>query len=91
GHLFGAVEKLYELSQFTDDTMPEHPWPDTSYSQLAKLTGIGTGKRGGKTPLIPDDVFSALFQRAWSMVEGAGPVLDLRDEWLPIRARDGQD
>jgi site-specific recombinase XerD len=91
GHLYGAVEKLYELSQFTDDAMPEHPWPDTSYSQLAKLTGAGTGKRGGKTPLIPDDVFSTLFQRAWSMVEGAAPLLDLRDEWLPIRARDGQD
>lgn len=90
GHLYGAVEKLYELSQFTDDAMPEHPWPDTSYSHLAKLTGPGTAKRGGKTPLVPDDVFSALFQRAWSMIEVAGPVLELRDEWLPIRARDGQ-
>lgn len=89
GHLLCAVEKLHELSQFTDDAMPEHPWPDTSYSQLAKLTGPGSGQRGGKTPLIPDRVFSVLFQRAWSVVEGAGPILKLRDEWLPIRARDG--
>ncbi|WP_406622827.1 hypothetical protein [Acidovorax sp. SDU_ACID1] len=79
--LFLAVEVLYELSQFTDDPMACHPWPDSSASHLAGLTGAGRElNRGGNTPLIPDSIFCKLFQYAWNIVEHADELLDLSDE-----------
>lgn len=73
------VELVYELSQFTSDPMKCHPWADTSADRLA-----GCHKwrddRTTKTPLMPDEVFSDLFKRAWSIVLNAGKLLDLRDE-----------
>lgn len=66
GHRLGAVEALYELSECIDEAVSEHPWPDSSFATIAKLTGRGTDNRGGKTRLIPDDVFTALFQRTWT-------------------------
>lgn len=75
-HRFKAVEGLYELSQYTDDPMPQHPWPETSARGLAGLTG---GVQGGKTLLIPDDVFCTLFERAYQQVERGHQLLDLRD------------
>jgi len=75
-----AVEALYELSQYTDDPMPEHPWPETSSMAMAGLTGNGSRrKQGGKTPLIPDDVFCTLFQQAYQQVERGQQLLDHRD------------
>lgn len=79
--IFLAVEVLYELSQFTDDPMTCHPWPDSSASHLAGLTGAGRDlNRGGNTPLIPDRIFCELFQYAWDIVERADELLDLNDE-----------
>lgn len=89
GHLFGAVEALHELSQYTDDPMLVLPWPGTSATHLAGLTGHGTGFRGGKTPLMPDEVLTTLFQRAWSLVEAADDVLDVREEILILRRAAG--
>lgn len=89
GQLYGAVEALHELSQYTRDVMPDHPWAGTSATHLAGLTGQGTGFRGGKTPLMPDDVFTTLFQRAWSLVEAADDLLDVRDEILILRQAAG--
>ncbi|WP_336512174.1 hypothetical protein [Stutzerimonas stutzeri] len=74
---FKAVEALYELSQYTDDRMPTHPWPETSAKALAGLTGGGTQEC--KTLLIPDDVFCSLFERAYQQVERGNQLLDLRD------------
>ena len=91
GHRFGAVEALYELSQHTEDAMVMHPWPGTSATHLAGLTGRGSGYRGGQTPLMPDDVFTGLFQRAWSLIEDADAMLSLRDELLVIRQSMGLD
>ncbi|UVE67737.1 hypothetical protein L2Y90_26815 [Burkholderia pyrrocinia] len=79
-HRFDVVEAIYELSQYTNDQMRSHPWPGTSSTHLAGLTGAGTGRREDKTPLIPDDVFTVLFQRAWSIVEKGNALLDLRDK-----------
>lgn len=79
-HRFGAVEALSELSQYTNDPMPSHPWSGTSPAHLAGRTGAGTGKRAETTPLIPDEVFTALFQRAWSIVQNGNALLDLRDK-----------
>ncbi|MGQ7815351.1 integrase [Metapseudomonas furukawaii] len=83
-----AVEALYELSQYTYDPMPQHPWPETSAKAMAGLTG---GAQGGKTPLIPDDVFCILFERAFQQVERGQPLLDLRDALDALAAqRKGQ-
>lgn len=89
---FRAVEALYELSQYSDDPMPEHPWPETSSMGMAGLTGSGSRrKQGGKTPLIPDDVFCTLFQRAYQQVERGQQLLDQRDALDAIAAqRKGQ-
>lgn len=77
---FKAVEALYDLSQYTGDRMPQHPWPETSAKAMAGLTGSGAlRKRCGKTPLIPDDVFCALFEQACQQVERGQQLLDLRD------------
>ena len=74
---FQAVEALYELSQYTDDRMPNHPWPETSATALAGRTG--RGYQDNKTQLIPDDVFCILFERAYQQVERGHQLLDLRD------------
>lgn len=74
---FTAVEALHELSQYTNDPMPQHPWPETSAKAMAGLTGRGA--QGFKTPLIPDDVFCILFERAYQQVERGQQLLDLRD------------
>ncbi|KJZ64640.1 tyrosine-type recombinase/integrase [Pseudomonas fluorescens] len=73
---FIAVEALHELSQYTDDPMPQHPWPETSALEMAGMIGR---IRGVKTPLIPDDVFCVLFDRAHQQVECGQQLLDLRD------------
>ncbi|PWB37342.1 integrase [Pseudomonas sp. NDM] len=77
---FAAVEAIYELSKYTADPMPQHPWPETSATTMAGLTGSGSRlKQGAKTPLIPDDVFCTLFERAHLQVECGQQLLDLRD------------
>lgn len=87
---FRAVEALHELSQYTDDWMPKHPWPETSAAALAGLTGRGANYNS-KTPLIPDDVFCILFERAYQQLERGQQLLDLRDalDTLPTQ-RKGQ-
>jgi hypothetical protein len=40
---------------------------------------------------MPDDVFTALFQRAWSLIEDADALLDLRDELIVVRQAMGRD
>ncbi|ELF7106282.1 TPA: integrase [Pseudomonas aeruginosa] len=77
---FWAVEALHELSQYTDNRMPQHPWPETSAKAMAGLTGDSAHyQQGGKTPLIPDDVFCILFERAYQQVERGQYLLDMRD------------
>lgn len=73
---YKAVEALYELSQYTDDKIPQHPWPETSAKAMAGMIGH---VYGGSTPLIPDDVFCTLFEKAHQQVERGKLLLDLRD------------
>jgi hypothetical protein len=82
---FIAVEAFYELSQYTDDPMPQHPWPETSGNAMAGTNGENT--RSGKTPLIPDDVFCTLFREAHHLVKRGHQVLNLRDELDTIAAQ----
>lgn len=79
-HRFHAVEALYELSQYTHDPIPQHPWYGTSANAMAGLTGSGAPhKQGCKTPLMPDEMFCTLFQKAYEQVRGGQRLLDLRD------------
>lgn len=89
-HRFGAIEAIYELSQYTSDPMPQHPWPDTSAWVMAGMpTYFRRLKQVGGTPLIPDDVFTSLFKRAHALVEQGNELLDLRDavDAVPVKGR----
>lgn len=74
---FMAIEALYDLSQYTIDPIPNHPWPDTSARALALRSSLSS--ETAKTPLIPDDVFCTLFKKAHEQVEKGINLLDLRD------------
>lgn len=80
----GSIEALFELSQHTHSPIPEHPWQDSSAHHIS---GEGAARRleGRKTPLIPYQDFSTLFQTAWRIVEEADTVLTLRDEMEKIQ------
>lgn len=76
---FMAIEAIYELSQYTDDPWPLHPWPDSSAAILAG-SGVRTAlNRQAKTPLMPDDVFCKVFDRAHCLMEEGSKLLDIRD------------
>lgn len=89
-HCFTVVEAIHELSQYTHDSMREHPWPDTSGTHLAGRTGAGTGRREDSTPLIPDNVLTILFQKAWALIEQSRLLLKARDAWLVLLAERGK-
>ncbi|WP_339456607.1 MULTISPECIES: tyrosine-type recombinase/integrase [unclassified Pseudomonas] len=75
-----AVEALYDLSQYTHDPIPQHPWHGTSSKAMAGMTGSGAPrKQAGKTPLMPDTVFCTLFEKAYEQVQCGKHLLDLRD------------
>jgi integrase len=90
-HRLTVVEAIHELSQYTHDSMREHPWPDTSAAHLAGRTGVGTGRRGDSTPLIPDDVFTTLFQKAWTLIKQSRSLLKTRDAWLVVLEERGKN
>ena len=55
---------------------------------MAGLVGMGSPhNQGDKTPLIPDAVFCALFERAHRIVGSGKELLDLRDDLDSIAAR----
>lgn len=82
---FNAVEAVHELSQYTEDQMAQHPWPDTSGTGMAGLKRQAI--KGGNTALMPDDVFCTLFERAYQMVERGKQLLSLRDELDAVTAK----
>jgi integrase len=87
---FLAVEALYELSQYTHDPIPQHPWLGTSAKAMAGLTGSGAPhKQAGKTPLMPDTVFCTLFEKAYEQVQRGKRLLDLRDAVAAVVAERG--
>ncbi|MEE4811769.1 tyrosine-type recombinase/integrase [Pseudomonas alliivorans] len=76
---FLAIEAVYELSQYTDDRWPVHPWPDSSAAILAEYGTRTALNRQAKTPLMPDGVFCKVFERAHNLMEAAPKLLDFRD------------
>lgn len=79
---FLMVEAIYELSQYTDDPMKMAPWPDATACSLSGMNGTTRHDTvsKGRTTLIPDHVFVAIFNAAWAEVTLAPTLLDLRDE-----------
>ncbi|WP_211270553.1 integrase, partial [Pseudomonas syringae group genomosp. 3] len=77
---FAAVEAIYELSQYTADPMPRHPWPNGAAASIARASSALANSTSGKTPIIPDDVFCALFSAAHQNITKGSWLLDLRDE-----------
>lgn len=75
---FGAVETLYILSQKSGEPMRQ-PWPDSSASHLAGMTGQGASKlQEAKTEIIPDDILGPLFQSAVEWLDRADEIISLR-------------
>ncbi|CRM47875.1 MULTISPECIES: hypothetical protein [Pseudomonas] len=74
---YDAVEAIYELSQYTDDQMPGHPWQGTSAKAMAGQLGIASS---GRTPLMSDEIFCTIFERAYRQVEDGRLLLNLRDD-----------
>lgn len=75
---FGAVETLHILSQHSDDPM-RHPWPESSSSHLAGLTGRGNlHLLEARTEIIPDDILGPMFQSAVDWLDHADEVISLR-------------
>lgn len=70
---FLAVEILHILSQPSGDPMP-HPWPESSASHLAGLTGQGRVQEA-KTEIIPDDILGPLFQSAVDWLDRADEII----------------
>ncbi|MFJ4455949.1 integrase [Pseudomonas sp. NPDC089392] len=76
---YAAVQALYELSQYTSAPIPQPPWPKTSTGAMAAMAGIKAQPHACTTPLMPDSVFCALFERAYTQVLDGSHLLDIRD------------
>lgn len=74
---FGAVELIYKLSQRTADPMAAPPWRGTTSHRLSTMDDVQ--RAVGRTPVIPDEHFTKIFQLAWQCVQDSVKVLDLRD------------
>lgn len=90
-----TVELVYELSQFTTTPMPSHPWPESSATILSGVSARNVAhQRRSKTPLIPDEVFTSLFQEAYAVMQRGKALLDVRDalsEAMPKAAGKSKD
>ncbi|MCD5973279.1 site-specific integrase [Pseudomonas quasicaspiana] len=83
-----AVEALHELSHYTNTSLGNHPWPESSALALAGLTGEnGAHKQQKSTPLIPDDVFSIVFEKAYDHVMRGDYLLDIKEELDEVNNR----
>ena len=80
-HQLSALEVLYAFRNQYDKGLQVHPWPESSASEVAGMTGRG-GKdirKSAVTPLIPPEVAKTLFLYAESILNRADELLDERD------------
>lgn len=79
-----AIETLHILSQQFDEPM-QHPWPESSATHHAGLTGQGNPElQGSRTEIIPDSILGPLFQSAVGWLDQAEEIISLRaqvDGW----------
>ncbi|WP_412071461.1 hypothetical protein [Pseudomonas sp. FEN] len=83
---FSAVEALHELSQYTDDRMPQHPWPETSAKTMAGLNGRST--QGGKTQLIPMMCSASCSNGPTNRLSADSNCLTCAMHWMLLRRRE---
>jgi site-specific recombinase XerD len=78
---FMAVENIYTYCN-AFDLVKEHPWPESSASELAGRVGKAhkESRAVAKTPVIPDDVLFPLCEYAKGFLDRATELLDLRDK-----------
>ncbi|CAG2152068.1 tyrosine-type recombinase/integrase [Ralstonia mannitolilytica] len=81
-----TARAICDLSQFTDDPTPS---PLTTYSSNVdvKLKKKKIGEPTRRTPLMPDDVFTALFNKAWGVVTDAARLLRIRSNLDTVHAK----
>lgn len=78
---FSAVELLYVFRDEHGETLPFHPWPESSAVDMAGWTMKRREdvRNVGLTPLIPVDVAQTLFLYAESFLNRAEELLNMRD------------
>ncbi|MBP4052196.1 tyrosine-type recombinase/integrase [Chromobacterium violaceum] len=78
---FSAVELLYLFRDEHGETLPFHPWPESSAKDMAGMTVKRSEdtRKVGLTPLIPVDVAQTLFLYAEGILNRAEELLDARD------------
>ena len=79
--IFSAVELLYLFRGEHHDSLGFHPWPESSYLDMAGATGQrgGDARKVGLTPLIPSDVAQVLAGYAMGVLNQADSLLEARD------------
>lgn len=78
---FSAVELLYQFRYEHDGSLQVHPWPESSASELAGMTGQSgqDARKVALTPLIPVEVAQRLFTYAEGILGRAEGFMDERD------------
>jgi len=78
---FLPLEILYRFRDEYEDRLGFHPWPDSSYFDIAGMPGDSRLKsvRTSKTPLIPKPVAKTLFNYAENIFIDGDRILNERD------------
>lgn len=89
---FAAVELLYLFRAEHEGTLPFHPWPESSATDVAGVTGPQgkDARKVGLTPMIPMDVAQTLTQHAMEILDKAEQLLDERDGGKRSAFKDAQ-
>lgn len=77
---FGLLENLYVFRDHLEDSLPEHPWPESSAYFLAVVEKSSAHEQG-KTELIPNRLTKKLAQQALHYIDTdyGEKLLDCRD------------
>ncbi|NIA54760.1 phage integrase family protein [Massilia sp. TW-1] len=87
---FFPLEILYRFNKEHEDGLKFHPWPESSYFDVAGMSGQAREKvtQASKTPLIPKGVAQQIFSFSERVLNNAHCVLDERDTGLRRKYRD---
>lgn len=87
---FLPLELLYRFRDEHEDRLAFHPWPESSYFDIAGMSGESRRQsvQTSKTPLIPRPIAQTLFKFAEGVFENGSRILDERDAGDRRRYRD---
>lgn len=74
---FSILELLYNFREQHEDGLQIHPWPESSAHEVSGK--LKEPRKAAVTPLIPEEIATALFQHAEGILERAEILLDQRD------------